>query len=421
MPAIENVTRRGAVYWWRRRMRFVAGDHAPITITVTASLQTKEQATARQRAVAMTGRSEVIRMSLYEKIERKGLSADQAQLLFQAEVVRYRNMLAYQHTSIQTDGDGNVDARLTQMLAIYEAANSDFARQGFAGYMDVDYVGAFDERFAELDRDARRHLFAMLSRLDDVPGNLLNEAADALQRAGIADDDERRQLARRIVCEARATAVRLYRDEDAQRVVAAASGMAALMPRPNVTAAPPISAPAPTSDTVKPLMPEPGFGSEGRKKEASELTVEQARFARMTPTQAVEEYMRSKPKTGGLGSVTGNALVVHQSSVTPAPVGRKKSSPKIWGDSQRRQFRAAAFLFGKSNNGRPLSTARQDDLVDLYDAFNRMPSSHHKSPRHEKMTLEEICAEAEQQMSDGTPGPTRSGWTWAPSTGTSPT
>lgn len=41
MPAIENVTRRGAVYWWRRRMRFVAGIDGPITITVTASLQKK--------------------------------------------------------------------------------------------------------------------------------------------------------------------------------------------------------------------------------------------------------------------------------------------------------------------------------------------------------------------------------------------
>lgn len=90
MPAIENVTRRGAVYWWRRRrrMRFVVGTDGPITITVTASLQTKDQATARQRAAALTARSEVIRMSLYEKIERDGLSADQMQLLFQNEVVR---------------------------------------------------------------------------------------------------------------------------------------------------------------------------------------------------------------------------------------------------------------------------------------------------------------------------------------------
>lgn len=168
MPATENVRRRGAVYWRRRRMRFVAGKNAPITITVTASLQTKDQATARQRAAALTVRSEVIRMSLYDQIERDGLSADQAQLLFQAEVVRYRNMLAHHHTSIQSDGDGDVAARLAQMLAIYEAANSDFATYGFAGYMVIGYVGSFDERFASLDGEARQNLLVMLSRFDNA-------------------------------------------------------------------------------------------------------------------------------------------------------------------------------------------------------------------------------------------------------------
>lgn len=58
-------------------------------------------------------------MSRYEKIERDGLSADQAQLLSQKKVVRYPYMLAHQHTSIQSDGEGNVAARLAQMLAIH--------------------------------------------------------------------------------------------------------------------------------------------------------------------------------------------------------------------------------------------------------------------------------------------------------------
>lgn len=53
-------------------------------------------------------------------------------------------MLAYQHTSIQADGDGNVAARLAQMLSIYEAANSDFATHGFSEYIDLDYVGSVD-------------------------------------------------------------------------------------------------------------------------------------------------------------------------------------------------------------------------------------------------------------------------------------
>ncbi len=64
MPAIENVTRRGAVYWWRRRVRFAALDLHPITIATTVSLLTKDQVIARRRAAAMTGQSEVMRMTL---------------------------------------------------------------------------------------------------------------------------------------------------------------------------------------------------------------------------------------------------------------------------------------------------------------------------------------------------------------------
>ncbi len=58
MPAIDDVTRRGAVYWWCRRVRFGAGDLPPTTVVTMVSLQAKEQTVARchddraKRAVA---------------------------------------------------------------------------------------------------------------------------------------------------------------------------------------------------------------------------------------------------------------------------------------------------------------------------------------------------------------------------------
>lgn len=229
----------------------------------------------------------------------------------------------------------------------------------------------------------------MLSRFDDLPGNLLNEAWDALQRAGIADDDEPRQLARLIICETRATAARLHQNDHAQRIVVTASGLAALMPRPNMVVSPVSSSTPPVANVVQSSWPRAGGVPEAQQDSLPNPTADQARFAGMTPLQAVEEYMKLKPKTGGLGGAAENLLLVQAADVRPGPLARKKSSPKVWGESQRRQFRAAAFLFGKSNSGRPLAVSRQDDLVDLYDAFDRMPSSHHKSPRHEKMTLEE--------------------------------
>ncbi|MBB4088067.1 hypothetical protein [Sphingomonas carotinifaciens] len=66
-------------------------------------LLTKDQPVACRRAVAMTGRNETVRMSLHEKIEGDGLTADQASAVFQEEVVRYRHMLAHQPQWIKQD------------------------------------------------------------------------------------------------------------------------------------------------------------------------------------------------------------------------------------------------------------------------------------------------------------------------------
>ena len=112
MQVIENVNRRGATYWWRRRVRFVGRLPRPITIVTTVSLLTKDQSVARRRAAAMTGRSEVVRMSLYERIEQEGLTSEQVNHLFREEVVRYRNMLAHQLAAIEKDGEGDVTARM---------------------------------------------------------------------------------------------------------------------------------------------------------------------------------------------------------------------------------------------------------------------------------------------------------------------
>jgi integrase len=384
MPAIDNVTRRGAVYWWRRRVRFAALNLDPITVVTSVSLQTKEQVVARRRGAAMTGRSEVVRMSLYEKIEREGLTADQATSLFQAEMLRYRNMLAYQHSLIQADGEGDVPARFAQMLAIYAAVNGDFAVNGFADYMGIDYVGSFDQRFAGLVDEARGHLSAILDRAGDLPANLLGEARALLSRVGIPANDGRAENARRIMCEARAVAAATYDDPAVRDTASALALLKTLAGGGMPTAAGPAAAPQAEQVTV----PSAPAGS------ALALTEEQKRHASMTALEAVDEYIRIKPKARGNGEAAG--VIVDPSRQV------RKSQAKVWGHSQRRQFRAAAFLFGKSNGRKPLAATTQDDLNDFYDRLNRLPSSHHKSPRHETMPLEAICEEAAARMADAT-------------------
>jgi len=392
MPVIENVTRRGAVYWWRRRVRFVAPNFDPITIATTVSLLTKEQGVARRRGAALTERSEILRMSLYEEIEREGLTADQVTCLFQEEIVRYRNMLAHQQGLIQADGEGDVQARMAQMLGIYAALNADFALNGFGDYMGFGYVGALDERFANLDEESRGHLNSMLSRAGDLPAKLLTEARDLLARVGIAADGDRVENARRIMCEARATAAATYNDP----TIRGAADVLALMATLAKDHAPIVA--------MRPTLPLALDQTVAESPTAVQvvapvntvalLTEEQQKFAVMTAVQAVDEFFRVKPKAGG--KVGDDAPVVVAESA-----GRKKSRAKVWGDSQRRQFRAAPFLFGKSNGGKPLAATTQNDLNNFYDYLNRLPSTHHKSPRHEPMSLEEICEEAAARADDG--------------------
>ena len=320
-------------------------------------------------------------MSLYEKIEREGLTADQATALFQAEMIRYRNMLAHQLSMLHADGEGNVQGRFAQMLAIYAALNGDFATNGFADYMGIDYVGGFDQRFAALDDESRSNLSAILGRAGDLPGNLLAEATALLGHVGISASDDRAQYARRLMCEARALAAATYNDPVVRDTAGALALLNALAT--NVVPGGTGSArfPEPTSPAPQ-AIPSPL---------ATTLTPEQARHAVMTPVDAVEEYIRIKPKARG--------KVDPQSVSSASAQPKRKSSAKVWGDSQRRQFRAAAFLFGKSNDGKALAATTQDDLNDLYDRLNRLPSSHHKSPRHEPMSLEEICVEAAERVS----------------------
>lgn len=384
MPAIENVNRRGATYWWRRRVRFVGRLLRPITIVITVSLLTKDQSVARRRAAAMTGRSEVVRMSLYEWIEQEGLTSEQVNHLFREEMVRYRNMLAHQLAAIEKDGEGNVTARFHQMLSIYAAFNGDFIANGFDDYMGIDYIGSFDKRFPSLDDEARANLYAMLSQAGDVPGNLLNEAKALLERLGIEPATDRIAIARQVMCAARLTAAATYDNPEVRAIEHSLALMNALgQASPPVSVAPPICAPArPNAWNASTIVP----------AQASTLTDTATLYAALSPVQAVEKYMELKPKARG----RDDTPTLNESGSSQ----KRKSQPKVWGASQKRQFRAAPFLFGKSNNGKAMAATNQEDLNRFYDLLNRLPSSHHKSPRHEEMSLEDICSEALDRLAE---------------------
>lgn len=244
--------------------------------------------------------------------------------------------------------------------------------------------------FADLDDEARGHLYAMLGRAPDLPEQLLNEARDLLRRVGIDDSGDRSETARQIMCQARAAAAASFADPALQDMANRMAIAAAIMRPLGVVTSSPLQAVSPaaaatSAPTAANVAADPEQWDE---EDGEDEKVERQRYARMTPLEVVEAYMSLKPKARG------------RVATTKAGVNRSKSQAKTWGNSQRRQFKAAAFLFGKSNGGKPLARTRQEDLNRFYDQLNCMPSTHHKSSRHEPMTIEDICVEAADRVEE---------------------
>jgi integrase len=110
MGAIQHVMRRGAMYWWRRRLIEKAGesDLAPIAI----SLQTREPVLARSIAAHLTLESDHI----LRRGPRGMLSAQQVKSLLTAAVIHHLHKLDRVATLELADGIGAADGRRCDLI-----------------------------------------------------------------------------------------------------------------------------------------------------------------------------------------------------------------------------------------------------------------------------------------------------------------
>ncbi|MBY0301166.1 MAG: hypothetical protein K2W89_05250, partial [Sphingomonas ginsenosidimutans] len=93
MPAIQNVERRGAVYYWRRTVRFQDGK--PFTLRL--SLRTTAQAVARSMGCAMTAKSETLKMTLGQDGRAASLTTVQKAGIFREAMEGMRDHLERVH------------------------------------------------------------------------------------------------------------------------------------------------------------------------------------------------------------------------------------------------------------------------------------------------------------------------------------
>jgi len=350
MPAIQNVERRGAVYYWRRTLRFQDGK----SLTLRISLRTTDQSVARRMACAMTTKSETLRMTLNDGGRTATLTIDQKADIFRKAMSEMRDQLDRNHVEYQRTDPDDATYLIEGLVGIYETMLRDFAIHGLPP--EADSRAHVEERFADLTEDQRESILGMFEMKPNYREHMSAKAAKEVDRVGALPADDAVAIARKVMFEGGLAAAMEFRRR--MRDPMALWANVDLVPRP---ATAPLAMVA-----AEPVAKEP--------------------WASMTPVQAAERYVVDQPK------ILGDA--------------QRKAR---WTHKTRSQFVTSARLLEKSYGARPLWRLTQDDVLRLNAHFSRLPQSHHKSSRHDPLSLEEICLEAAREVEEGKLLPERVG------------
>ncbi|PZQ58630.1 MAG: integrase [Sphingomonas taxi] len=350
MPAIQNVERRGAVYYWRRTVRFEDGK--PFTLRL--SLRTTIQSVARSMGCAMTAKSETLKMTLGQAARSASLTTQQKAGIYRRAMEEMRDHLDQSHVAFQRT-ESNATYMIEGLVEIYETMLRDFVVHGVPENAGTrEHVEA---RFPTLSDEQKETLLDFFGNRPDWRQRSRVQASAELAAAGVADTDDNVDMARKVNFEGRLAAALEYR----RRLTDPASMWSSLAVdhAPIVSTSPAsIVRQQEASIAVEPEVAEP--------------------WASMTPTEAAARFIADNPK------IVGDA--------------RRKAR---WSDKTRSQFVSAARLLEKSYGARPIRLLAREDVVRLNDHFSRLPVSHHKSRQHYGMTLEEICREAAAEVQVG--------------------
>lgn len=304
--AFSNLKRRGAVYWWRRKIFLQAlGFSGKFSISSEFSLLTKELDHARGRSAAMTAYSERLRMTLRTQVATHGLDQATAAAIFVEEMRAYRNELVHLEAAWKASPVYSMLSNPQDDLAVFQCLWQGMATDGLGVPRDWSFVERHFARFPEPMKVRIRSL------LRDHPGlsDTVREAAIArLNEQGLEANAFNTPVAADLVVQARAAAAKAVRKGN-QLIDASTLAQMALEKATPVSA--PIAAPAPLPGSAIIPAPQPVQISEPvpiarapKKVTHGKLTEEQARFAAMTPTEFVAVFVGER--YGGLEHRVGN-------------------------------------------------------------------------------------------------------------------
>ena len=354
MTRIQNSIRKDGTYYFRRIIRL--GNDKPFRIRL--SLRTTDHCRARIMTPTLVVKSEALRMSMMQTINRDGLTADQRAEIFRRQMLRERDRLEAGHAQLQLAdlGDQLPEEALETHLDLSEAVSGDLARNGETGPLLVIRIPPEDPETGE------EPPIEVLT-WEDYIGALAGEDANALAPLHLSDlqiplSPLNLQMAKRIIHQASVQAIREYREIVANP---GAVYLPALMAPPAPYVAP---APAPAVSAPRP----PAADALINATDGSPSP-----WRTMTPSEAAAAFIEANPRTGGLD---GNA---------------RKKGPS-WTEKTREQFKLPALLLEQIMEGRPLASVTDIDLGKLNAHFNRLHGpSFRKSPKHRTMTIQEIA------------------------------
>ena len=366
---IQNLKRRGAVYWWRRTVFLgclAFSENLPISLEF--SLFTKELDSARGRAAAMTAYSERLRMNFRENVAQYGLDEKTIATIYVEEVRSYRNELVHLEAAWKAHPVWSTISNRDDDLAMFEALWKGIADEGIGVPRDWAFV---EKHFAKFDHEMQCRIRSLLRDQKDLPEHLRVAAQRRLEQAGLESNGLNIPVAVDVIARARAEAARRVRENADFADLARLASLATSFTTQAVPAA---------SGARAAPCPEPPLG-----QLAGPLDPEASKYAAMSPTEFAEVFIRDR--FGGLEERTG-----------------EKRQRQIVGDSTHRDIKWIARLLEKAMpEGMPFSQVTNEHVRMLDAWFDRLPTTIGKSPADHapETTFEEIEERALQRVEDG--------------------
>lgn len=368
----SNLYRRGAVYWWRRRLSLAISENS--TISLSLSLVTKELSVARARGSAMTIVSERIRMSVHQRITAGTITPGQAQAIANEEARAYRATLIMVDSSLVTEPEKMPVAPGRSLLCLAQFW-SGAEQGGLAEAPDQEYA---DLHWPSLEPHERTALIALVKR-SPVGIVLESDAIDRLVAVGLEPTPLNLAIAKRLIIRARAIVARdasagdLMGDWLDSVSVSGAGEDVTVSELPAANAILPPWTEPPVMITPAAVDP---FGN---------VSEENRRILAMTPIELADHYIEKK-----------YGFLAHRGQ------GKRKASTT--GEQTSRQIRCAARLIQQSvPAGTPFSLISGEQVKEFDRFLDRLPLSFGKSPKDHSFetTLLAVCERADAAVADG--------------------